>query len=121
MSKVDNEVAAGRLQEPGGKRVFDSWSKVELGALKRAVALHGRDWAAVASSVGSKTRQQCMDKVVTEVAAGRMQEPGGKQVQDEYNRSPRYSKDVINDFWLVHFDHGDRHKRCGYCPPRRLR
>ncbi len=56
--KVNVEVAAGRMQEPGGKRVQDSWSKVELGALKRAVALHGRDWAAVASGVGSKTRQQ---------------------------------------------------------------
>ncbi len=47
------------MQEPGRKRVQDSWSKVELGALKRAVALHGRDWAAVASSVGSCCRNQC--------------------------------------------------------------
>ena len=77
--KVDKEVAAGRMQEPGDKQVQDSWSKVELGALKRAVALHGRNWAAVASSVGSKTRQQCKHKVANEVMAGRMQEPGGKQ------------------------------------------
>ncbi len=78
--KVDNEVTAGRMQEPGGKRVLDSWSQVELGALKRAVALHGRNWAAVASCVGSKTMQQCRDKVAKEVAAGRMQELGGKRV-----------------------------------------
>jgi hypothetical protein len=39
------------------------------------VALHGRDWAAVASSVGSKTIQQCSDKVEKEVTAGRMQRP----------------------------------------------
>ncbi len=70
-----------RMQEPGGKQVHDSWSKVELSALKRAVALHGRDWVAVARSVRSKTRQQCFDKVAKEIAAGRMQEPGGKQVQ----------------------------------------
>ena len=60
----------------------DSWSKAELGALKRAVTLHGRDWAAVASSLGSKTRQQCKSKVASEVVAGRMQEPGGKWVLD---------------------------------------
>jgi hypothetical protein len=84
--KVDAEVAAGRMQEPGGKRVLDSWSKVELGALKRAAALHGRDWVAVASSVGSKSIQQCSHKVATEVAAGRMQEPGGKQVKDSWSK-----------------------------------
>jgi hypothetical protein len=84
------EVAAGRMQEPDGKRVLDSrssWSKVELDALKRAVALHGRDWAAVASSVGSKTRVQCKDKIDNEVAAGRMQEPGGKLVQDSWSKT----------------------------------
>ncbi len=65
------EVAAGRMQEPGGKRVLDSWSKVELGALKRAVALHGRDWAAVALDVGSKSHEQCMTKFQYEIASGR--------------------------------------------------
>jgi hypothetical protein len=39
-----------------------------------AVDRHGRDWAAVSRDVGSKTRQQCSDKVAKEVAAGRMQE-----------------------------------------------
>jgi hypothetical protein len=67
------------MQEPGGKLVQHSWSQVELDALKRAVALHGRDWAAVASSVGSRSRQQCQGKVREEVKAGRMQEPGGKR------------------------------------------
>ena len=69
--KVRAEVAAGRMQEPGGKQIKDSWSKVELGALKRAVNLHGRSWVAVASSVGSKTRTQCLNKFLHEVAAGR--------------------------------------------------
>jgi hypothetical protein len=78
-------VAEGRMQELGGKRVWHSWSQVELDALKRAVALHGRDWAAVASSVGSKTRLQCWKTVEKEVAAGRMQEPGGKHVHDSWN------------------------------------
>jgi hypothetical protein len=84
--KVAKEVAVGRMQERGGKRVIQSWSEVELGALKRAVALHGRDWAAVASSVGSKTSGQCMSKVANEVAAGRMQEPGGKRVLDSWSK-----------------------------------
>jgi hypothetical protein len=84
--KANAEIAEGRMQEPGGKLVRDSWRKVELGALKRAVALHGRDWVAVASSVGSKTMKQCRDKVFHEVAAGRMEEPGGKQVQDSWSK-----------------------------------
>ncbi len=84
--KVNVEVAAGRMQEPAGKQVRDSWSKVELGALKRAVALHARDWDAVACSVRSKTRQQCFRKVAKEVAAGRMQEPGGKQLKESWRK-----------------------------------
>ena len=83
--KVDVEVAAGRMQEPGGKKVQDSWSKVELGALRRAVALHGRDWPAVARSVRSKTIKQCTRKAVAEVAAGRMQEPCGKRLRDSWS------------------------------------
>ncbi len=78
-------IAAGRMQEPGGNLVQDSWSEVELGALEQAVTLHGRDWAAVARSVGSKTNEQCRRKVSVEVAAGRMQEPGGKRVQDSWS------------------------------------
>jgi hypothetical protein len=74
------------MQEPGGKQVKDSWSKVELDALKRAVALHGRDWAAVSSSVGSRTTKQCKAKIAREVAAGRMQEPCGKRVQDSWSK-----------------------------------
>ncbi len=80
------EVAAGRVQELGGERVQHSWSQVELDALKRAVALHGRNWPAVTSIVGSKTKKQCKDKVDNEVAAGRMQEPGGKLVQHPWSQ-----------------------------------
>jgi hypothetical protein len=79
--KVAKEVAAGRMQEPGGKQVQDSWSKAELLRLRKAVSRHGRDWVAVSRDVGSKTNQQCMNKVATEVAAGRMQEPVGKRVR----------------------------------------
>ena len=82
-NKVGNEVAAGRMQEPGGKRkrerAQESWSQAELVQLKAAVDRHGRDWAAVSRDVGSKTKQQCLNKVKNEVAAGRMQEPDGKQ------------------------------------------
>jgi hypothetical protein len=85
-SRVRVEVAAGRMQELGGKQVQHSWSQVELGALQRAVVRHGRDWVAVASSVGSKTRQQCLDKVRVEVATGRMQEPAGKKVQNSWSQ-----------------------------------
>ena len=87
LDKVTYEVAVGRMQEPGGKLVQESWSKNELGALKNAVTVHGRDWAAVASSVGSKTQEQCKDKVAKEFAAGRMQEPGGKRVQDSWSKT----------------------------------
>ncbi len=77
-NKVKIEVAAGRMQEPGCKRERESWSQAELVQLKAAVDRHGRDWAAVTRDVGSKTRKQCWGKVKIEVAAGRMQEPGGK-------------------------------------------
>ncbi len=48
--KVATEVAAGRMQEPGGKQIQDSWRKVELLRLMKTVDLHGRDWIAVATS-----------------------------------------------------------------------
>jgi hypothetical protein len=77
VNKVKKEVGAGRMQEPYGKQ--ESWSQAELVQLKAAVDRHGRDWVAVSRDVGSKTRNQCLKKVKIEVAAGRMQEPGGKQ------------------------------------------
>jgi hypothetical protein len=84
--KVISEVAAGRMQEPDGKREQESWSQAELIQLKAAVDRHGRDWAAVSRDVGSKTDQQCLRKVKFEVAAGRMQEPGGKQEQESWSQ-----------------------------------
>jgi hypothetical protein len=84
--KVAREVAAGRMQEPGGNQIQDSWRKVELLRLSKAVGWQGRDWVAVSRDVGSKTKQQCMNKVATEVAAGRMQEPGGKQAHDSWRK-----------------------------------
>ncbi len=66
------------MQEPGVKPEQESWSQAELVQLKAAVDRHGRDWVAVSRDVGSKTRHQCLNKVRIEVAAGRMEEPGGK-------------------------------------------
>jgi hypothetical protein len=79
LDKVSSEIAAGRMQEPNGKQKKESWSQAELIQLKAAVYRHGRDWAAVSRDVGSKTTTQCRDKVKTEVAAGRMEEPGGNR------------------------------------------
>ncbi len=42
-SKVQKEVGAGRMQEPGGKEEQESWSQAELVQLKSAVDRHGRD------------------------------------------------------------------------------
>jgi predicted SprT family Zn-dependent metalloprotease len=75
------------MQEPSGKQKRESWSQAELVQLKAAVDRHGRDWAAVSRDVGSKTRQQCIEKVTTEVAAGRMQEPSGKQKQESWSQA----------------------------------
>ncbi len=63
MDKIATEVAAGRMQEPDGKRAQDSWSKAELLRLSKSVSRHGRDWVAVTRDVVSKTKQQCMGKV----------------------------------------------------------
>ncbi len=60
VNKVKKEVAAGRMQEPVGKREQGSWSQAELVQLKAAVDRHGRDWASVSRDVGSKTRLQCI-------------------------------------------------------------
>ncbi len=89
--KVKKEVAAGRMQEPGGKRVYkreqESWSQAELVQLKAAVDRHGRDWAAVSRDVGSRTTKQCFRKVEAEVAAGRIEEPGGKQERVSWSQA----------------------------------
>ena len=70
--KVAAEVAAGRMQEPGGKQVKDSWSKAELLRLSKAVSRHGRNWVAVSHDVGSKTKKQCCSKFKHEVTAERL-------------------------------------------------
>jgi hypothetical protein len=41
----------------------------------------------VSRDVGSKTRQQCFNKVNIVVAAGRMQEPGGKQEKESRSQA----------------------------------
>jgi hypothetical protein len=76
------EIAAGRMQEPGGKQIRELWSKAELIKLIAAVDRYGRDWVSVSREVGSKTKMQCIHKICSEVAAGRMQEPVGKRMRD---------------------------------------
>jgi hypothetical protein len=103
------------MQEPGGKRVQDSWSKVGLGVLKRAAALHGREWAAVAATVGSKTRRQRAHKLAKEVAAGRMQEPGGKLVHYSWSKTellrPKKAVDRHGHSWVaVSLDVGSKRR-----------
>ena len=101
--KFNKEVAAGRMQEPGGKQKKESWSQAELIQLKAAVDRHGCDWVAVSRDVGSKTAQQCQHKVSSEIAAGRI--PYGRV-------SPRWLHAVlpIEAFvgWLVGCPVGSR-------------
>jgi hypothetical protein len=87
LAKVVAEARTGRMQEPGGKRFRNPWSKAELVKLRMAVGRHGRDWVAVSRNVRSKTTLQCKGKVAKEVATRRMQEPGGKQVQDSWSKA----------------------------------
>jgi hypothetical protein len=87
LDKLKFEVAAGRMEEPGGKREQESWSQAELIQLKAAVDRHGRDWVSVLRDVGSKTKKQCLDKVKKEISAGRMQEPGGKQDRESWSQA----------------------------------
>ena len=75
-------VTRGKLNIARRAERPSSWSAGELRLLLVALRRHDRDWAAVARSVGSKTRQQCRDKVKKEVAAGRLQEPAGKRIHD---------------------------------------
>jgi hypothetical protein len=77
VSDVTAKVDAKRMQKSGGKQV--SWSRTEHLKLMQAVDRHGRDWVSVSRDVGRKTSLQCYNKVIKKVAAGRMEEPGGKQ------------------------------------------
>lgn len=82
--KVDLEVRAGRMREPEGKQMHMVWTEDEYAKLVDAIIYCGRDWKAVAARVGTRTRQQCRNKVLKEVEAGRMEDPkrkprGGQQ------------------------------------------
>jgi hypothetical protein len=82
--KVDLEVRAGRMREPEGKQTHVLWTEDEYAKLVDAIGVCGRDWKAVAARVGTRTRQQCRNKVLKEVEAGRMEDPerkprGGQQ------------------------------------------
>ncbi len=80
-------VARGKLGSARRDGPPSTWSAGELRLLRVAVRRHGRDWAAVARGVGSKSNRQCMDKVVAEARAGRMQEPGGKRFRNPWSKA----------------------------------
>jgi hypothetical protein len=66
------EIAAGRIPEPGAKVNLLAWTEAEISCLKDAVGRHKRNFVAIAKEVGTKTRQQCKDKVNFEIQAGRL-------------------------------------------------
>ena len=71
-AKVDAEVKAGRMKEAEGKSEMNDWHNDEVDLLREAVGKHGRDWKSVAGMVGTRTKQQCTNKVKGEVNAGRI-------------------------------------------------
>jgi hypothetical protein len=84
--KSAKEVTAGALPEPAGRkkaqRPAQYWFREEMLRLKEAVKKHGRAWDKVAEHVGgTRTAQDCINKVNKEVAHGRMNEPDGKVSQ----------------------------------------
>jgi hypothetical protein len=76
-NKAAHEVGAGRMPEPPRKQEHRSWTAVEVQRLHAAVQKHGSNWVAVSEAVGTKTSQQCQDKLTSEVSKGRMPWPGG--------------------------------------------
>ena len=101
---------------PSAKNEQESWSQAELIQLKAAVDRHGRDWFAVSRDVGSKTRQQCRYKVAFEVAAGRMQEPGGKQKKESWSQAELIQLEAAvdrhgRDWFAVSHDVGSKTKK----------
>jgi hypothetical protein len=75
--KVKTEVVAGRMEEPPGLIVQETWTAQEMVALVQGLDQYGRDWVAISRKVGTRTRTQCQDKIITEVFAGRMEKPSG--------------------------------------------
>jgi hypothetical protein len=81
--KATKEDIAGALPEPLGpkqaRKPAQKWFREELLRLKEAVAMYGRVWEKVAEHVGgTRTPQDCINKVNKEVIVGRMTEPDGK-------------------------------------------
>jgi len=83
-NKTWKEVTAGRMREPPGKQKQVRWTEEELELLKSSVARFGRNWVQISNVLGTKTAQECQDKITTEVRARRMQEPGVKRKQEPW-------------------------------------
>jgi len=78
----ENNLQSKRLRKLSTNKV--GWSNAEIERLCAAVEKHGRDWESVAGMVGTRTNQQCRNKVRDEVKAGRMEEPEGKLEYDTW-------------------------------------
>jgi hypothetical protein len=72
MSKALHAIASGHIPDPGAKVSRFAWTEAEVARLKDAVARHKRNFVAIAKEVGTRTRQQCNDKVKVEIQAGRL-------------------------------------------------
>ena len=72
--KALHEVTAGRLADPGKKRVRMLWSDEEVLKLEAAVHKFGYEWGVVASLLPNRSAHECRAKCVSEMARGRMAE-----------------------------------------------
>ena len=55
------------------------WNDDEIAKLGHALEKYGRDWAKVTQYVGTKTNQQCQNKVKKELHLGRIMRRQGNQ------------------------------------------
>ncbi len=84
--KVQLEAAAGRMEDPAGKRQLTTrtaWQADEVERLREGVSKFGRDWFSVAMHVRTRTKSNCFNKVQFEIAGGRMEDPAGKRQQKQ--------------------------------------
>jgi hypothetical protein len=88
------QAATQPKEEPALTRGRDEpWSDSELLKLHVCLARHGRSWRShVEADVGTRDEWQCRDKVLSELAAGRMQNPSRKNKNKNDEKSgPRAS------------------------------
>jgi len=82
--KAQWEMKSGRMPDLGGK--LRIWSETESELLREAVRTHGRDWGTISSLIENRTRQECSDKARTEIKAGRLEAPAGKQEHNKWTK-----------------------------------